>query len=94
MVSRDICDMDLTEEASDEDPSDPHDPVSFYFVEGCRATLALVKFLRSRNLFRSELVAYACDHADIRKAVEHIPFRTYSPGPYLAHNIICWNWAW
>lgn len=70
---------------------DSADTVSFYFVEGRRATKALVKFLRSRYLYRSELIANVCvvDREDITQ----LPFTTYAPGPYMAHNIISWNWV-
>jgi len=92
MVSRKIYDWRDGQATSGTDLVEPQDSISFYFVEGRRATHALVKFLRNRELFRSELMAFTCNVDP--KAAALMPFRTYSPGPYLAHNVICWNWDW
>lgn len=70
---------------------DSADQVSFYFVEGRRATKALVKFLRSRQLYISEFIAHVC--VVDPKHITQLPFTTYAPGPYMAHNIISWNWV-
>ena len=81
MICRYIRDYSIQPDDTTAPWAEEDDPVIFYFVEGCRATRALIKFLRSRQFYRSALVGHVC--AVNRDELQQIPFTNYAPGPYM-----------